>query len=520
MYIAKNPILPGFSPDPSICRVGEDYYIVNSSFAYFPGVPIYHSRDLAHWEQIGNVLERESQLPLEGCGHSDGIYAPTLRYYNGTFYMITTNISGGGNFLVTAENPQGPWSEPYYLGEAAQGIDPSLFFDEDGKCYYVGTRPNQSGVRYNGDWEIWLQELDLEKMKLTGESKKIWKGAVHHAIWPEGPHLYKKDGWYYLIHAEGGTAMEHAISAARSRELWGPYEGCKRNPIFTHRNLGAAYPVVAAGHGDLVEDGHGNWYIVMIAARRWEGYGNTGRDTYLAKVSWEEDWPVINPGLGRLEDAVELPGEPERQISPAQSWHFYGKKLPHCFMALRNPKTERYTLTEREGSLRIYAGKETLTDRESPSYVCLRQQEYEFRLAALMEFFEGEETEEAGIAVMCNEENHLRLVKTYREKKPWISLISCQKGKTEVVAEQSIAEGRAELIMISRGQETDWYIQVEEQETCTVAQGVDMRGFSTEATGGFTGCTLGMYVSANRKESSHFADFLHFSCEGISYSEY
>lgn len=511
MYTADNPILPGFSPDPSICRVGEDYYIVNSSFAYFPGVPIYHSRDLAHWEQIGNVLDRESQLPLAGCGHSEGIFAPTLRYHKGTFYMITTNISGGGTFVVTAKQPEGPWSKPYYLGEEAQGIDPSLFFDEDDRCYYVGTRPNQSGVRYNGDWEIWLQELDLEKMQLTGEDKKIWKGAMHHAIWPEGPHLYKKDGWYYLIHAEGGTAMEHAIVAARSRELFGPYEGCKRNPIFTHRHLGAEYPVVAAGHGDLVEDGHGNWYVVMIAARRQNGYGNTGRDTYLAKVSWEEEWPVINPESGRLEDVVELPGAPDRQLPAAWSWHFYRKKLPYCFMTLRNPHRERYTLAEREGCLRIYAGKETLAERESPSYVCIRQQGYEFRLEALMEFFDGEENEEAGIAVVCNEENHIRLVKTYRKEKPWISLIACHKGKTEILAECSIREGRAELVMISRGLETDWYVQAEEGEICMVAQSVDMRGFSTELTGGFTGCTLGMYISANGKESSRYADFLHFS---------
>lgn len=513
MYVAKNPILPGFSPDPSICRVGEDYYIVTSSFAYFPGVPIYHSRDLAHWEQIGNVLDRETQLPLEGCGHSQGIFAPTLRYHNGMFYMITTNISGGGNFVVTAERPEGPWSEPYYLEKEAQGIDPSLFFDEDGRCYYVGTRPNQSGVRYNGDWEIWLQELDLEKMKLTGESKKIWKGAMRHAIWPEGPHIYKKDGWYYVIHAEGGTAMEHSISAARSRNLWGPYEGCKRNPIFSHRHLGAEYPVAAAGHGDLVEDGHGNWYMVMLAVRRWEGYGNTGRDTYLAKVSWEEDWPVINPGVGKLEEAVELPGTPDRVMPKTRSWHFYREKLPYGFMRLRNPKEERYTLKEREGSLRIYAGKETLTDRESPSYVCVSQQEYEYRLTALMEFYNGEENEEAGIAVLCNENNHIRLVKRYRDKKPFICLIACQKEKTEILSEQSILEGRTELVMVSRGQKTDWYVKVDGQEYCVVAEDVDMRNFSTEVTGGFTGCTLGMYVTANGKESRNYADFLHFSCE-------
>ena len=173
MVTAKNPILSGFYPDPSICRAGEDYYIVNSSFVYAPGVPIFHSRDLAHWEQIGNILDRPEQLQVKGSEISQGIYAPTIRFHDGLFYMITTNVSYGGNFIVTAKDPAGPWSDPCYLGEDAPGIDPSLFFDDDGKCYYCGTRPNPEGVRYNGDWEIWVQELDLRQMKLVGESMAI-----------------------------------------------------------------------------------------------------------------------------------------------------------------------------------------------------------------------------------------------------------------------------------------------------------------------------------------------------------
>ncbi|HHX63221.1 MAG TPA: glycoside hydrolase family 43 protein, partial [Epulopiscium sp.] len=178
MVIANNPILSGFYPDPSICRVGRDFYLVSSSFAYFPGVPIFHSTDLAHWEQIGNVLDREVQCPAEGSEISQGIFAPTIRFHEGIYYMITTNINHGGNFIVTASQPEGPWSDPFYLGDEAKGIDPSLFFDDDNKCYYVGTRPNPKGVRYNGDWEIWIQELDIQKMKLIGESMAIWKGAV------------------------------------------------------------------------------------------------------------------------------------------------------------------------------------------------------------------------------------------------------------------------------------------------------------------------------------------------------
>ncbi len=241
---------------------------MNSTFAYFPGVPIFHSKDLKNWEQIGHVLERPSQIPLEGCGHSQGIYAPTIRYHDGTFYMITTNVSGGGNFYVTAQDPKGPWSDPVWLGEEAPGIDPSLFFDEDGTCYYVGTRPNPEGVRYNGDWEIWVQELDLEKGCLTGESTKIWKGAMNGVIWPEGPHLYKKEGYYYLMIAEGGTGPDHSVTVARSRQIGGPYEGNPDNPILTHRHLGKNYPVVYVGHGE--SGGSCGWQLV---------YGHAGVKT-------------------------------------------------------------------------------------------------------------------------------------------------------------------------------------------------------------------------------------------------
>lgn len=514
MYYAKNPILPGFRPDPSICRVGEDYYLVTSSFAYFPGVPIYHSRDLAHWEQIGNVLNRESQLPLKGCGHSQGIFAPTIRYHEGVYYMITTNISAGGNFVVTAETPEGPWSEPYYLGEAAQGIDPSLFFDTDGSCYYVGTRPNQKGVRYNGDWEIWVQQLDLETMQLIGESHKIWKGAMHHGIWPEGPHLYKKDDYYYLVHAEGGTGMEHAICTARSKSVFGPYEGSPCNPIFSHRHLGASYPVVMAGHGDLVEDGKGNWYIVMLATRRVEGYGNTGRDTFLAKVSWENNWPVINQGIGKLEEFVELPGEPEYLMPEEFGWHFYRDTLPVSFMTLRSAGTEIYSLTERKGSLRLFTCTNKLTEKETPAYVCIRQQGYSFCADTVLEFESKKESEEAGMAIVCDESNHVRLVKKYREGLPYVSLVTCLSGKEVVSAEQQIQEGKLELRVVYHGLYADFYCRTKEKWNLVAAH-VDMRKLSTEEAGGFTGCTIGMYASANGVESGNYADFQYFSYEEI-----
>ena len=284
MLTVNNPILNGFYPDPSICAVGKDFYLVTSTFAYFPGIPVFHSRDLKNWKQIGHVLDRTSQLPLAGCGHSQGIYAPTIRYYDGTFYVITTNVSGGGNFYVTAEDPAGPWSDPVWLGDDAPGIDPSLFFDEDGACYYVGTRPNPDGVRYNGDWEIWVQRLDLEQGCLTGESVKIWKGAMNGVIWPEGPHLYRKDGYYYLMIAEGGTGPDHSVTVARSREIFGPYEGNPDNPILTHPSSRKKLSCDLCGTCETwrkTRQGTGIWSCWLPVRSR--GYTMMGRETLSGK---------------------------------------------------------------------------------------------------------------------------------------------------------------------------------------------------------------------------------------------
>ncbi len=302
----QNPILPGFHPDPSICRVGDDFYLVTSSFSFFPGVPVFHSRDLKNWEQLGYVLDRKEQLP---CGYemlSGGIFAPTIRYHDGVYYMITTNMSMGcKNFIVTADDPAGPWSDMHII-EGADGIDPSLFFDEDGKAYYTGTT---RGEDESGDFQaIWCSEIDVERFELKGERKLVWRGAMIDAIAPEGPHLYKKDGYYYLMIAEGGTEVYHAVTIARSEQVFGPYRGFDGNPILTHRHLGKRYPICNVGHADLVELSDGSWYMVMLASRLLGGsHKLLGRETFLAQVSWEDGWPVVNPGKGIVEMQCESP---------------------------------------------------------------------------------------------------------------------------------------------------------------------------------------------------------------------
>lgn len=248
----QNPILPGFHPDPSICRVGDDFYLVTSSFEYFPGLPIYHSRDLVHWEQIGHCLTRDSQVHLvTGAPNCLNIYAPTIRYHDGLFYVIVTNVTGDnhGNFIITAKDPAGEWSDPIAL--PFPGIDPSLFFDEDGKVYYLGT-----------DGGIYLSEMDITTGAAIGETHRLWQGTANN---PEGPHLYKIDGMYYLLLAQGGTELCHMAVLARSESILGPYEPCPHNPILT--NIGRACPSRRAGHADLVEDADGNWWAVCLGIR-------------------------------------------------------------------------------------------------------------------------------------------------------------------------------------------------------------------------------------------------------------
>lgn len=512
-----NPILPGYYPDPSICRVKEDYYLVNSTFSYFPGVPIFHSRDLVHWEQIGNILDRQEQLELTGAKHSGGIFAPTLRYHDGVFYMITTNVTYGGNFIVTATNPAGPWSNPHYL-KGAYGIDPSLFFDDDGKCYYTGTKDRREGAKYFGDNEIWVQEVDLKHMILTGESYALWHGALRNVEWPEGPHLYKKDGTYYLMIAEAGTGHEHSITIASGKSLKEPFTGYKGNPILTHRHLGKNYPIVNVGHGDLVETQKGEWYMVMLASRPYGGYyRNLGRETFLEPVTWEDGWPVVNYGVGLVENTVEVPdliAYPVDEIPERED--FNRNKLPYRFVYLRNPRMSDYSLSDRRGYLRMKLAPEKITDCVSPSYVGLRQTGFSFVLETSMEFSAIKNNEEAGLVLLQSNEFHYRFVKTKKDDSEKLELIKCFQGNEEVIvqtdADSDNANNAIRLRVTAEEQDLEFSFSYDGIHYKTLKSGVDARILSSDVAGGFVGNTMGLYCSSNGEESNSYADF-----EWISY---
>ncbi|MCL2190958.1 MAG: glycoside hydrolase family 43 protein [Treponema sp.] len=521
MKIFRNPILPGFYPDPSVCRVGKDFYLVASTFAYFPGVPIFHSTDLIHWRQIGNVLDRPGQLPLEGAEVSRGIFAPTIRYHDGTFYMITTNVSGGGNFVVTATEPRGPWSDPHYI-EGANGIDPSLFFDTDGKCYYHGTCERREGGKYYGDNEIYLQELDLAKMELVGERHAIWHSALKNAVWPEGPHVYKIGEYYYLLISEGGTAHEHAITVARSKTLTGYYEGHKCNPILTHRHLGRDYPIVNVGHGDLVETPSGEWWMVLLASRPYGGrYRNLGRETFLVPVSWEDGWPVANYGIGLVQETERAPDLAPGTGKFCTSYDF-GKipEFPMNMLFLRNPATEDYAIknSDPEKGLHLRLNKNPITKLNTVSYCCIRQQHMSFGAHAHMQFRPDAENECAGLVIFQNHKYHYQFVLTLKNDDRVLRLIKCDNGEETILAEHNCkvpTDAGIFLRIIAKGQELSFGYGQDGQNYTVVCGNADARILSTDVAGGFVGTTIGMYASSNGVEAGgKFARFGEFAYNG------
>ena len=516
-----NPILPGCYPDPSICRAGDDYYLITSSFEYFPGLPIFHSRDLVYWHQIGHVMDRPSQLPLDEVRPSGGLYAPTIRYSQGVFYVINTLVDGktkSGNFIVTATDPGGPWSEPHWL-ENAPGIDPSLFFDEDGRVWYVGNR-GAAQSQYEGDTEIWLQELDLEAMRLLGEPQVLWDGALKKAIWAEAPHIYKIQGRYYLMIAEGGTAHNHAVTIARSDNISGPYEANPRNPILTHRHLGLDYPIVGTGHADLVETQAGEWWMVLLAMRPYGGYYyNLGRETLLVPVRWEEGWPIVSPGMGRVELTYPVPDLPECRwpVAPACD-NFDQTSLAFQWNFLRTPRQELYSLTERPGFLRLRLRPERLSEWTNPSFIGRRQQHKHFAVQAKLEFTPQGKQECAGLVLVQNNGFYLMFV-LVDNSGPAVRLIQRARGEEQVLSEASVHSGPLYLKVEAHEQAYSFFVADELGSWLPVAEGVDGRILSTPVAGGFVGAYIAMYASSNGQPSANHADFDWFEYLGLDESQ-
>ncbi len=498
----RNPVISGFHPDPSVCRAGDDFYLVNSSFQYFPGVPLFHSRDLVNWRQIGHCLTRPSQLPLHDASVWGGIYAPTIRYHEGTFYMITTNVSDKGNFLVHTTDPYGEWSDPVWLAQG--GIDPSLYF-EDGKCYLVS----------NPDGGIRLCEIDPSTGKQLSDSKHIWSGTGGR--YPEGPHIYKKDGWYYLLISEGGTEYGHKVTIARSRNIGGPYESNPANPILTHINQNAeSNPIQGTGHADLVQAPDGTWWMVCLAFRPQSGNHHLlGRETYLAPVRWDENaWPVVN-GNGTISLQMSVPTLLLHPFSEQPSRTDFKKQhLGHEWVYLRNPHMENYT--RNINGLRLKATPVTLNDAKgSPTFIARRQEHIDFVATTFFSLREASERDEAGLSVYMSETSHYDLyVKQLPEEKQAVAL-RYRLGELIHNEKEIIISKEKVRLRVKGSREVYTFEYSEDGKNFHEIGKMNTRYISTETAGGFTGIMLGLYASSDSKSgiSGAYADFEYFDYE-------
>ncbi len=501
---AYNPILPGWYSDPSICTNGEgDYFLVTSTFSYFPGVPIFHSRDLMNWKQIGHVLDRPSQLRnLDRQHTSGGIYAPDIQYNprNKTYYMITTNV-GDGNFVVKTQDPFGPWSDPILLPQV-QGIDPSLLFDDDGRAWIVNNDDAPGGKpEYDGHRTIRIVEYDVERDCTIGERKVIVdKGAnpADKPIWIEGPHLYKIDGKYYLMCAEGGTEERHSEVIFRADSPMGEYKPWKGNPILTQRHLAADRdnPVTCTGHADLVKTPEGEWWGVFLGCRPLRGgFENLGRESFLMPVRWSDDgFPYFLQGDETVPMTVRRSGVTVGENPTFGNFKvedsFDGDKLGLEWMTLRGPADGLYSL--KDGNLTLKCSPASATRFETPALLLRRLQHHAFTASTRMRFV-PEGTEAAGMLLYKDERHQYFMKVCLLDGAPVIALE--RTGQNIFCKPLPKRFDSVDLTVSSPdGLTFRFDYAVDGGAPQTLAGGVDASWLSTAVASGFTGTTIGLYA--------------------------
>ena len=531
-----NPIISGAHPDPSICRVGDDFYIVNSSFEYFPGLPIHHSKDLVNWELIGHGLHREDQcngeMNLVDVQSDGGIHAPTIRYHKGKFYIITTNVynSGDGkpglmrNFIITAENPSGPWSDPHII-EGAPGIDPDIFFDTDGKVYFIGTH-NPGDMNSNGIGEIWVQELDIKNWMLKGKRKTVWDGVF--GCCTEGPHIYKEHGLYYLLVAEGGTGKNHAVMMAASENIFGPYEENPRNPVLTTRHVTEDYFVNSTGHADMIELPDKRWYMVSLGKRNdIDGDANMGRETYLTPMVWEPtivkwqqvtetNWepvnylfPVASPLTGKVERYEKLPFQDKPQYkNNTFKDDFLFPKLDLEWTFIRVPQKKTYSLEANIGSLRLYTKPGTIENRKRFSMIGFRQRESDFEYQVKMEFAPKDDKVESGIIHYQKERNYLSNTVYKENKRFYLEQRLKEKDKiNEKTIKRILLKDYKNNILfkvVSKNAKYTFYYSLNDGENFKYFTSLDAIKMLDR---NYTGALLGVFSTSNGNKSSDYADY-------------
>lgn len=505
----RNPVLQGFYPDPSITRAGDRYYLVTSTFAYFPGLPVFESRDLVNWRQIGNVIDRPGMLDFDGLGLSRGVFAPTIEYHEGTFYVSNTCVDCGGNFVVTATDPSGPWSDPIWAPEVG-GIDPSLFFDEDGKVYMINNDAPVGEPRYEGHRAIWIREVDPDTLQPVAEARVLLDGGVRpeeNPIWIEGPHIYRVDGRYYLWAAEGGTAIDHSQVVLRADDVLGPYVPYEDNPVLTQRHLSAdrPNPITSVGHADMVQDADGEWWATFLGVRPYEGDRyNTGRETFLMPVRWEDGWPVMLSGEEEVAYVHERPALPLDETNGLpMSGPFivdvpFDEPLAPYWMMVRVPNTPWHEVED--GELVIRARSERLGEQRQPSVVVRRQQHRDAVAETTVSFAPVEPGDEAGLVAMQSDLYWYKLGVTVGDGSARRLVLRKRAGADDPLAGRIIADaplpddGDVGLRATARGAEYDFSYKNEVGAWTMLADSVDGTILSTQVAGGFVGATLGMYA--------------------------
>ena len=525
----KNPILKGGYPDPSICENNGNYYLVNSSFEYFPGLPLHRSKDLVNWELVGYALDRGSQVSskvnLIDVQSNGGIHAPSIRCHGDKFYIISTNVyydqttdeTEFVNFLLVADNFEGPWSDPIVIENAA-GIDPDIIFDDDGRVWYLGNRMPKN-PSFVGEGEIWIQELDPNSFQLIGESKPLWRGACN-GVWAEGPHIYKNFGKYYLLIAEGGTSFNHSIMISVSDNIDGPYISNPRNPILTSRHLSYDYWVNSVGHGDLFRLPNGEWYITALGIRNHiDRTTNMGRETFLLPVIWEQEpfewkqekiyWPVISPSTGKTEKEYPLPYQDTKQLEQSVFVDTFDKdKLSLAWNFRRYPQKKIFSLNKRTGFLRLYSTKEINNDRTNFSFLGVKQSESNFELTA--ELHISDINLESGLSLIQKDDNYINFLLKQDSKQSYLKVEVKERNKQSWINEKEITINTDKIILKIIADSSDYNFIYSTDNGTTFKPFLRTSANLILSKNSYTGAHLGIYINS-LDENQRFVDVDQFS---------
>lgn len=519
MAAFDNPILRGMNPDPSICRVGEDYYMATSSFSWTPGMPVYHSRDLVHWERLSYALPQNFRM--RGIDDNDGIWAVTIRHHDGLFYLIANahkcgdeNHPQGGNFYITASDPRGPWSKPIWVDEAP-GIDPSLFWDDDGRCYYTGNRWDFK-TQWRGQCSVWAQEIDVKTGTLIGVRKDLTYGHATNAGYAEGPHIYKlkdesgkrkAESRYLLLIAEGGASFNHAVTAFTSKHVMGPYTPCTVNPVITHRHLGRDADIQCIGHADIVDTPDGDWWMVMLGNRNLPQAGGKGellpigRETFLCRMEFQDGNLIVNPGHGRVLTEMENPRLQQVPLTLSDDWY----KLRDADFTQQSMADYRNN-DKSPSQITLPLQRDVLDSLTSSAYLFRRITELDFSFTTKVSFSSKKDGEEAGLAYYRSANGYFTLMKG----KTGLTLTVKDKGHKRILATLPYTDKDVFLRVDVRGGMAQFRYGSTAECHETIGMPQSIAPVCDNKYNKFNGSGIGIYATSNGRKSKSRAVFTKF----------